>query len=108
MKKNPISLAVGVLLLLIFGALIFCFQVRSTEMAVVTTFGRFSRAETEPGLKFRLPQPFRPLMMAAVSSTENFRHYRCLNGPVMRIGSERCAPPGREQHASAHLKFSSR
>ena len=58
MKKNPISLAVGVLLLLIFGALIFCFQVRSTEMAVVTTFGRFSRAETEPGLKFRLPQPF--------------------------------------------------
>jgi len=49
---------VGVLLLLIFGALIFCFQVRSTEMAVVTTFGRFSRAETEPGLKFRLPQPF--------------------------------------------------
>lgn len=58
MKKNPISLATGVILLLIFTALIFCFQVRSTEVAVVTTFGRFSRAETEPGLKFRLPQPF--------------------------------------------------
>lgn len=61
MKKNPISLAVGVILLLIFVALIFCFQVRSTEMAVVTTFGRFSRAVAEPGLYFRLPQPFQKI-----------------------------------------------
>jgi len=58
MKKNPFTLITGGLLLLIFLALIFCFQVRSTEVAVVTTFGRFSRVETEPGLKFRLPQPF--------------------------------------------------
>jgi len=61
MKKNPISLAVGVILLLIFVALIFCFQVRSTEMAVVTTFGRFSRAVADPGLYFRLPQPFQKI-----------------------------------------------
>ena len=58
MKKNPISLATGVILLLIFMALIFCYQVRSTEMAVVTTFGRYSHSETNAGLKFRLPQPF--------------------------------------------------
>ncbi len=58
MKKNPISLLTGGLLLLIFLALIFCFQVRSTEVAVVTTFGRWSRTEILPGLYFRLPQPF--------------------------------------------------
>ncbi len=58
MKKNPISLITGGLLLLIFLALIFCFQVRSTEVAVVTTFGRYSRTVDQAGLYFRLPQPF--------------------------------------------------
>lgn len=57
MKKSRPSLLIGALLLLLFLALLFCFQVRTTEVAVVTTFGRYSRDLTEPGLYFRLPVP---------------------------------------------------
>lgn len=56
MKKTRLSFAVGALLLLVFLALLFCFQVRTTEVAVVTTFGRYSRP-AEAGLHFRLPMP---------------------------------------------------
>lgn len=56
MKKNPIAVAIGALLLLIFVSLLFVFQVRTTEVAVVTTFGRVSRT-AGPGAHFRLPWP---------------------------------------------------
>lgn len=56
MKKNPIAVAIGTLLLLIFVSLLFVFQVRTTEVAVVTTFGRVSRT-AGPGAHFRLPWP---------------------------------------------------
>ena len=57
MKKTRLSLVIGGLLLVIFLAVLFAFQVRSTEVAVVTTFGKYSTSHTEPGLKFRLPWP---------------------------------------------------
>lgn len=60
-KKNPLTLLVGTLLLLIFVALLFCFQVRTTEVAVVTTFGKFSRSITEPGLYLRAPLPIQKI-----------------------------------------------
>jgi membrane protease subunit HflC len=56
-KKNPLTLLIGTLLLLIFVAMLFCFQVRTTEVAVVTTFGKYSRSIPDPGLNFRLPLP---------------------------------------------------
>jgi hypothetical protein len=34
-KKNPLTLLVGGMLLVVFLALLFCFQVRTTEVAVV-------------------------------------------------------------------------
>ena len=43
MKKTCLSFAVGALLLAGVPGLLFCFQVRTTEVAVVTTFGRYSR-----------------------------------------------------------------
>ncbi len=55
MKKNPLTLLIGGLLLLVFLALQLCFQVRNTEVAVVTTLGKYSRSETTPGLYFKLP-----------------------------------------------------
>ena len=58
MKKNPITLITAGLIGLIFLLMLFTFQVRQTEVAVVTTFGRYSRSITEPGLQFRLPWPF--------------------------------------------------
>lgn len=57
MKKNSFALGLGALLLLVFLALLFCFQVRTTEVAVVTTFGEYQRSCPEPGLYFRLPTP---------------------------------------------------
>jgi membrane protease subunit HflC len=56
MKRNPFTLAVGALLLLIFILLLFLFQVRTTESAVVTTFGRVS-SQAGPGAHFRWPWP---------------------------------------------------
>jgi len=56
MKTSTINLAIGALLLLIFASLLFVFQVRKTESAVVTTFGRVSHA-ADPGAHFRWPWP---------------------------------------------------
>lgn len=56
MKRNPVTVTIGALLLFIFVLLLFTFQVRTTEVAVVTTFGRVSRIEG-PGAHFKLPWP---------------------------------------------------
>jgi membrane protease subunit HflC len=57
MKRNPITITIGLLLLFIFALLLFFFQVRTTEVAVVTTFGRPTREETKPGAYLRAPWP---------------------------------------------------
>jgi len=58
MKPRTPTLIIGGLLLAIFLFLLFAFQVRTTEVAVVTTFGSISGApKTEPGLYLRLPYP---------------------------------------------------
>ena len=51
------TVLIGALLATLFGCFLFLFQVRQTEVAVVTTFGRFSRALVEPGLYARWPWP---------------------------------------------------
>ena len=57
MKRNSFTLVVGLLLLVIF-VLMFCvFQVRQSEVAVVTTFGKPTRPITEPGPHLKLPYP---------------------------------------------------
>jgi membrane protease subunit HflC len=56
MKRNPITIAVGALLLIIFILLLFLYQVRLTESAVVTTFGRVT-SQVQPGAHFRWPWP---------------------------------------------------
>jgi membrane protease subunit HflC len=57
MKRNPLTLTIGLLLLLVFGLLLFVFQVRQSEVAVVTTFGNPTRPITEPGAYFKWPWP---------------------------------------------------
>jgi membrane protease subunit HflC len=57
MKRNPLTIAVGSVLLLIFALLLFVFQVRQTEIAVVTTFGKPTRPITKPGPYWKLPWP---------------------------------------------------
>ena len=57
MKKNTLSLVVGVIVVIIFGFLLFSFQVRQTEVAVVTRFGKFQDPIDKPGLYGKLPWP---------------------------------------------------
>jgi membrane protease subunit HflC len=57
MKRNPLTLVIGILLIIIFGLWLFVFQVRTTEVAVVTRFGNPTRPITEPGAYGKLPWP---------------------------------------------------
>ena len=57
MKRNWLTLITGLLLLVIFGLLLFVFQVRKSEVAVVTTFGKPTGEFTEPGAYFKWPWP---------------------------------------------------
>lgn len=55
MKKNLLTIVASVLLAAIFVLILFVFQVRQSEVAVVTRFGRPVRTQSEPGAFFRLP-----------------------------------------------------
>lgn len=58
MKRNRFIIGVAAVLILIFGSLLFVFQVRQSQVAVVTTFGKIIGAPvTEPGARFRWPWP---------------------------------------------------
>jgi len=57
MKRNPLTLIIGLLLIIIFALLLFVFQVRQSEVAVVTTFGNPTRPITEPGAYLKWPWP---------------------------------------------------
>lgn len=48
---------IGFLLLLLFGVMLFMYQVRVTEVAVKTRFGKVVAEITEPGVGFKLPWP---------------------------------------------------
>src|SRR5947207_15994188 len=55
MKRTPLTLTIGILLIIIFGLLLFVFQVRKSEVVVVTTFGKPTRAVRDPGAHLRWP-----------------------------------------------------
>ena len=57
MKKSPITFAIGAVLMIIFVLLTFVFQVRKSEVAVVTTFGKVTDKKTEPGPYLKWPWP---------------------------------------------------
>lgn len=58
MKRNALTLVVGIILLVIFFLLLFTFQVRQTEVVLVTTFAKPSAEPiTQPGLYFKWPLP---------------------------------------------------
>ena len=62
MKKNYITLTIGAFLVIIFGFMLFTFQVRETEVAIKTWFLRAvvndkGKADIGPGFGFRLPWP---------------------------------------------------
>ena len=58
MKKNLITIVIAAVLVVIFALLLFTFQVRQSEVAVLTTFGRPAAANLDqPNLYFKWPWP---------------------------------------------------
>jgi len=57
MKKNAITIIVAAVLLVIFALLLFTFQVRRSEVVVVSRFLEPKRTIEEPGLKLKWPWP---------------------------------------------------
>lgn len=57
MKKNSLTLTIGFVLLVLFVMLLFVFQVRTTQVAAVTTFSKVTREITNAGPYFKLPWP---------------------------------------------------
>lgn len=55
--KNVSVLTLVVLIIVVLGLFFVSFQVRETEIAIVTTFGKPTKSIDEPGLKFRYPAP---------------------------------------------------
>ncbi|HUD49045.1 MAG TPA: SPFH domain-containing protein [Candidatus Baltobacteraceae bacterium] len=57
MKRSPLTIVVAAILILIFGLLLFVYQVRKSEVAVVTLFGKIHAVQTDPGPGLRWPWP---------------------------------------------------
>ncbi len=61
MKKNAITIAIAALLLVIFALLLFTFQVRQSEVVVVSTFNKPTDTITNAGLFVKWPWPVQSL-----------------------------------------------
>jgi|SRR5579883_149837 len=57
MKRNPLILGIGIFLVLIVGLLLFVFQVRKSEVVVITRFGKPVRDLNQPGPHLKWPWP---------------------------------------------------
>ena len=57
MKRNALTVVIGAVLVLIFALLLFVFQVRQSETAVVATFGKPVATYTNAGAYFKWPWP---------------------------------------------------
>jgi membrane protease subunit HflC len=57
MKKNALTLIVAAVLLVIFALLLFTYQVRQSEVVVVSRFLKPTDTKSDPGLYFKLPWP---------------------------------------------------
>jgi membrane protease subunit HflC len=55
--KNPLTLVIGVVLIIIFAMLLFCGQVRKSTVVVITTFGNVTRTISTPGFYMKWPWP---------------------------------------------------
>ncbi|MDB6054822.1 MAG: hflC 3, partial [Verrucomicrobiales bacterium] len=63
MKINALTIIIGSLLLIVFGSLVFFYQVGQTQIAMVTTFGKPTGDEIQPGLKMKWPWPIQKVQI---------------------------------------------
>ncbi|MDA7915685.1 protease modulator HflC [Verrucomicrobia bacterium] len=60
-KKNPLTLVTAGILAVIFLFLLLTFQVRKTDIAIITQLGKHHKTISEPGFNFRLPWPLQKI-----------------------------------------------
>jgi modulator of FtsH protease HflC len=63
MKSNPLTLLIGLVLIVIFGLLLFVFQVPQSKVAVVTTFGNPTRPIIKAGPYLKWPWPIQKVWL---------------------------------------------
>jgi membrane protease subunit HflC len=56
-QRNLVTFIIGAVLVIVFALLLFVFQVRQSEVVVITTFGKPTRVLDQPGAYFRWPWP---------------------------------------------------
>lgn len=61
MNKNLITFLIAAVLVVIFALLLFTFQVRQSEVVVLSTFQKPVRSINEPGLYFKWPWPIQSI-----------------------------------------------
>ena len=57
MKRHPLTFVIAGLLVIVFGLLLFFFQVRKSEVVVITTFGKPTKDYPNPGAYPKWPWP---------------------------------------------------
>lgn len=57
MKRNRLTITIGLLLIIVFALWLVVFQVRQSEVALVTTFGNPTRSIEKPGAYLKWPWP---------------------------------------------------
>src|SRR5258705_12898873 len=57
MKRNPLTITIGALLIVVFFVLLTCGQVRKSTVVVITTFGKATRTLPDPGFYMKWPWP---------------------------------------------------
>lgn len=63
MKRNRLTIAIAAVLILVFGSLLFIFQVPQSKVAVVTTFGTMGEPISKPGAYFQWPWPIQQVFL---------------------------------------------
>jgi membrane protease subunit HflC len=72
MKRNLMTIITAAVLAVIFVLLLFTFQVRESEVGVVTTFGKITGQPRDPGLHLRWPWPIQAVYRFD-TRTQNFQ-----------------------------------
>ncbi|MCP3968093.1 MAG: protease modulator HflC [Lentisphaerae bacterium] len=98
MIKHWPTMLLGIIVAAIFLIAVFSFQVKETESAVVTTFGKPEEASYGPGLHFRWPYPIQEIF--------RFDHrFRCFSGTTASQGAETLTKDSKNVFVSVFMNY---
>jgi membrane protease subunit HflC len=88
MKRSPLTIAVAAVLIIIFGLLLFVYQVRKSQVAVVTLFGKIDRVKDTPGPGLRWPWPIEkviPLDQRIQNFEDKYEQIKLLDQSIIML-----------------------